>query len=84
MAGSISGCVVDAAGTPLSGVAVYIAQSDQPHHDIAAISSADGTFRLHGLRPGTYLIAADGGELAGTVSVQLSSERASTVEILLA
>jgi Carboxypeptidase regulatory-like domain len=83
MAGTITGRVVNGDGTPRVGVAVSIAQSDQPHRDIAAITAADGAFRLNGLRPGTYLLEAHDDGLTGSAFVQLCGERASSVEISL-
>lgn len=83
MAETISGRVVNRSGAPLSGVAVSIAQSDQPHRDIAAITAADGTFRLNGLKPGNYLLEAHADGQTGAASVRLSSRRASKTEILL-
>lgn len=83
MAKSITGRVVNGVGAPLSGVAVSIAQSDQPHRDIAAITAADGTFRLNGLKPGTYLLEAHALGLTGSTSVRLSSNRQSKAEISL-
>lgn len=83
MAGNITGRVVDAAGAPLAGAAVYIDQSDQPHHDIAAITAADGSFRLSGLRPGKYRLGIHAEGLGGLGSVQLIDARTSSAEISL-
>lgn len=79
MAGTITGRVVDAAGRPVAGVPVAVVQGTQPHRDIAAITGADGAFRLHGLRPGSYLLMA-GGNAGSTVRVALTGTSAS-VEI---
>jgi protocatechuate 3,4-dioxygenase beta subunit len=56
--GSIAGRVVDAAGAPVAGAPVAVAAGPQPHSDIAALSGADGRFRLSSLVPGHYRIAA--------------------------
>lgn len=83
MARTITGRVVNRLGTPVPGVTVSIAQSDQPHRDIAALTDADGTYRLNGLKPGTYRLQALGLGLSGGVVVRLSSSRQSKAEILL-
>lgn len=76
MAGTISGRVVNADGQPVAGVTVTIEESSQPHRDIGAVTGPDGSFRLHGLRPGSYMLAADG----ATARVELTWANA-TVEI---
>lgn len=55
---AITGRVTDAGGRPVEGAMVAIASSDRPHRDMAARSGPDGSFRLSGLEPGSYVIEA--------------------------
>lgn len=55
---SIVGRLVDADGNAIPDATVLIETSDQPHHDIAQLTSDDGSFRFIDLLPGTYTIAA--------------------------
>ncbi len=59
--GAVSGRVTDAHGAPLAGVHVFAAQargSDFLPMSLAAITDADGRYRLGGLAPGSYAIVA--------------------------
>jgi protocatechuate 3,4-dioxygenase beta subunit len=55
---SIEGTVLDETGQPVREVPVMIQWSDQLHHDIAVVTDDQGGFRLDGLRPGSYTLAA--------------------------
>lgn len=83
MAGIITGRVLDAAGQPVGGATVAITQSDQPHRDIAAITAADGSFRLGGLRPGYYTLQAHSKGQFSNASTALPVQGGATVEIRL-
>lgn len=59
--GAVSGRLTDAQGTPLAGVHIFAAQargSDFLPMGPAAITDADGRYRLGGLAPGSYAIVA--------------------------
>ena len=58
--GSIVGRVLGPGGAPVSGATVAAVGSLQPGRDIAAITSADGTFRFGSMRPGAYHVEARG------------------------
>ncbi|MFN7134928.1 MAG: carboxypeptidase regulatory-like domain-containing protein, partial [Myxococcales bacterium] len=55
---AISGTVLDSAGAPLGGAAVYARPKDpqRARDGDSATSAADGSFRLEGLRPGAYTV----------------------------
>jgi hypothetical protein len=82
--GSIEGSVLDAAGKGLPDVAVIIKTADQPHPDIAALTVADGGFRLPDLLPGAYVLEAIGA--AGqpvTVGIRVTAGAPTPVRIVL-
>jgi hypothetical protein len=54
--GSILGRVVDSAGAPISGAVVAVDSGTEPHRDLAALTSPDGTFHLRGMQPGSYTL----------------------------
>jgi len=83
MTSTITGRVRDAAGQAIVGASVAITDSDQPHRDIAAITRADGSFKLSGLKPGNYTLQAHHEGKFAAVSAQLGSEGAADVEIKL-
>jgi carboxypeptidase family protein len=59
--GAIAGRLTDGDGTPLPGVQIFAAQArgnDLLPMGSAAISDADGRYRLGGLSPGSYAIVA--------------------------
>lgn len=82
--GSIIGMVRDEKGGPVAGATVAITQSSQPHRDMAAVTSGDGSFRLNGMRGGSYLLEARRGDGLGGVSVELVEGGLASVEITLA
>lgn len=82
MNGSIAGRIIDAAGAPVSGASVTVADSPQPVSDIAALTSADGRFRLGRLPPGPYKIAVHtAGRAAATADVLVAAGQQANVEI---
>jgi hypothetical protein len=54
----IAGTVLDATGKPVAQARVFFTSAPGPVPDIAAITGADGSFRLSAPRPGSYRIAA--------------------------
>ena len=54
--GAIAGRVSEPSGRPLAGATVMIAGDSPSHHDIAALTTADGGFRFADLVPGDYTI----------------------------
>jgi V8-like Glu-specific endopeptidase len=81
--GSISGRVVNARGVPVVGAAVAVSGGSQPHRDIAAITTADGTFRLGGLPPGSYQLTAHADSSVKSADVVVSAGTPARVEIQL-
>lgn len=80
---SIAGRVVDRAGSPVPGATVAVASSALPHRDIAAVTGADGSFRMGGLQAGSYVLAGRKGASAGSVEVELAGAPLDAVEIHL-
>jgi protocatechuate 3,4-dioxygenase beta subunit len=61
MAGSartIAGTVIDATGEPVADARVYITSAPGSVPDVAALTGADGRFRLTAPQPGSYQIDA--------------------------
>ncbi|MET1053546.1 MAG: carboxypeptidase-like regulatory domain-containing protein [Mycetocola sp.] len=81
--GAVEGRVLDSAGAPVAGATVAVAASTRPTRDIAAMTTADGRFRLGSLLPGSYDIEARQGTLAGTVQVVVEAGVPASVEIRL-
>ena len=54
--GALSGRVEDAAGQPIAGATVLVAESDGTPH--TAVTGADGRYHLDGVPPGQYVPAA--------------------------
>ena len=82
---TISGTVLDAAGTPVAQARVYITRAPGPVPDVAALSGADGRFTLAAARPGVYEIACSTdtqGSAAATVEV--GAKRGGAVALRLA
>jgi len=79
--GSIAGRVVDNAGAPVAGVSVAIGGSSPMHSDIAALTNGEGRFRLSGLAPGSYTVAANQGTAQGVAQVTVAPGQQAEVEI---
>jgi hypothetical protein len=82
--GSIAGRVLGPTGAPLPGVTVAIVASAQPHPDIAALTGADGSFRLGGLRPGEYRLEANANGAVKSATVTVVAGRSTPVVIRIA
>jgi protocatechuate 3,4-dioxygenase beta subunit len=81
--GSIAGRVVDASGNPVGGASVAVTGSIQPHRDIAAITSSDGSFHFGGMQPGSYRLAARARQLHRSADVVVPDNAEIDVEIRL-
>lgn len=81
--GSISGRVLGSGGVPVPGATVAVVSGSQPHRDIAAVTSADGTFRLGGMRPGEYRVEARARGSVRSADVVVSAGASADVEIRL-
>lgn len=79
----ITGTVRNRDGSISSGATVAIVESTEPHRDIAAITTANGTFRLSGLRPGQYLLEARKGSESAHVGVAVGATVTAVVEMRL-
>jgi phage gp45-like len=75
--------VVNAAGAPLAGATVAVLSSAGPHPDIAAVTAADGSFRLHGLWAGAAVVEAHREAAAGAAAVEIVSGETAQVEIVV-
>lgn len=64
---TLSGTVLDAAGKPVAGARVYLAEAPGPTPDIAMLTGADGRFTLAAAQPGRYRVACSTDAL-GTAS----------------
>jgi hypothetical protein len=54
----LRGSIVDPAGRPVPGAAVYFVRGPVALPDIAAQTGADGAFSLHAPAPGAYRVGA--------------------------
>lgn len=75
------GVVKDNAGRPVAGATVAVASGTGRYREIAALSSPDGTYRLGGVEPGSYVLRAShpsfgvciaSAEASGTVSQEVN------------
>lgn len=64
MTGSIAGRVLDPSGAPVSGASVAVSGGRGAVNDIAALTDAEGRFRLGNLPPGRYSVAVFGNDTA--------------------
>jgi protocatechuate 3,4-dioxygenase beta subunit len=64
----IEGAVLDAAGKPVAQARVYFSAAPGSVPDIAALTGADGRFRLGAARPGIYQVSASS-DTHGSASV---------------
>lgn len=78
--GSISGIIRNSNDAPMADVNVIIV-SGPDHHDIAAVTGADGQFSFHSIQPGNYVIKAFGQVESEEIPVQVQSEQVPFVEI---
>ena len=82
---TISGTVLDAAGTPVAGARVYITRAPGPVPDVAALSGADGRFTLAAERPGVYEIACSTDtQGSAAAAVEVGAKRGGAVALRLA
>ena len=77
----ITGRVLGAGGGIVAGATVAIVSGTEPFPEIAAVTGADGTFRLGGLQPGTYVLRARLGAADGTTQVETGVGEPASVEI---
>jgi len=80
--GSISGIIRNVDDAPLENVNVLIV-SGPSHNDIAAITGADGRFKLTNLQPGNYVLKAYGQVESKEIPVQVLPQQIPFVEIQL-
>ncbi|WP_295583697.1 carboxypeptidase-like regulatory domain-containing protein [uncultured Lamprocystis sp.] len=82
--GIIRGRVIDAAGRPVEGVAVFVVQAPASLPDIALLSGADGTFILNAVTAlGTYRLGARAADLQGETEFSIGADDA-TVDVEIA
>ena len=82
--GVIAGRVAASSGAPVAGATVAIVSGTEPYRDLAAVTSADGRFRLGGLRPGDYRVEARSSGATGSAQATVSAGAGADVEIRLA
>jgi protocatechuate 3,4-dioxygenase beta subunit len=76
--------VLDATGKPVAQARVYFTSAPGPVPDIAAVTGADGRFRLTAPRPGAYQIAANTDALGSGRAEAVVGSKDVTLEIRLA
>ena len=69
----IRGRVVDDAGRPAAGAAVYVSASPRPMPDVAQLTGEDGGFTLAAPAPGRYVIGARAGTAIGETAVEVGA-----------
>ena len=80
----IRGRVTSDAGTPVEGATVMIRSSSVGHHDIAALTDAQGQFSFRGVQPGDYDLQAFGEEGgSGNASTSVAADAPGDVVIVL-
>lgn len=80
--GTITGIIRDPEDAPLESVNVIVV-SGPSHHDIAAITGADGHFSINSLQPGNYVLKAFGQVESDEIEVQVLPNQVPYVEIWL-
>ena len=70
---TVSGRVVDRTGEPVPGATVAVVSSDEPHPDIAVLTTPEGAFRLSGLSGQVVLEARKSG-VSGTAALDLGDD----------
>lgn len=80
---AISGRVIGAGGAPVANATVAVVGGAGAHRDIAAITAADGSFRLGGVGPGTYRIEARAHGRVAAMDVVVTDASPAAVEIRL-
>jgi hypothetical protein len=78
---TLSGRVVGPGGEAVAGATVAMVGSTRPHRDIAAITTADGSFRFGGIAPGAYRVEARVSGRVGAADVVVAAGRPARVEI---
>ena len=68
---TLTGRVIDAAGRPVAGAAVFVVAAPAAMPDIARLTDADGGFDVEAPVPGTYTIAAAAPAGEGRVTVEV-------------
>ena len=81
--GAIAGRVLGRDGSPVAGATVAIVGGEQAHRDIAAVTGADGGFRLGAVLPGRYRVQARAHGATGAADVVVAAGAAAQVEIRL-
>lgn len=81
--GRVEGHVLDTHGSPMAGVSVAVVSSAGRHHDVAALSAADGSFRLGGLAVGGAVLEARGAGASGSAEVDVVAGATAQVEVTL-
>jgi len=81
--GTVVGTVLDATGRPVSGASVAVVASAAQHPDIAALSAADGTFRLGRLPSGPAVLEARLGPAVARVCVDVDPQEPVSVQLEL-
>jgi hypothetical protein len=77
----ITGIVRNHDGSIVAGATVAIVESKEPHRDIAAITTANGAFRLSGLRAGQYALEARMGLQHASARVTVSETSGTFLEL---
>jgi hypothetical protein len=81
--GAVTGQVTDATGAPVAGATIAVGAGGQ-HPDIAALTNAEGSFRLGGLAPGPVTLGVhSGGRPAQSVGVIVREGEETQVDIRL-
>ena len=80
---TLSGTVLDAAGTPVAGARVYLVKAPGAVPDTAAQTGADGRFVLGAARSGAYEVACSTDDLGSASAAVEVGAGGATVELRL-